>query len=313
MNNKTSPKPDLVIPELARGFLLKKETVFLDYKKAILYSLGIGLGSKPLNDSHLKYTFEHAEGFTAFPTITTILSDASDLFEKLIECPGLPQFDPMSLLHGEQEICLPEPITPETEFQIETRLLDIEDKGKGALAIIESKGFKIDNTKLKSSVSFINTMRLFIRGIGGFSKISNASKPIIKNLENPSKSALTTLVYKTDENQALLYRLNGDFNPLHADPSMAMIGGFKKPILHGLCTFGITAQKIVLEGLKKDNEDLKNVKARFTGHVYPGETLEIEVRKITEDSFSFQGKVKERNSTVIKGLIGFRASPKPRI
>ena len=111
---------------------------------------------------------------------------------------------------------------------------------------------------------------LFIRGIGGFGHKGTVKNDIPKTPESAPDAEVEET---TTPNQAFLYRLSGDYNPLHVDPDMSAVGGFKVPILHGLCTFGITAKAVYEKFHKEDPQLLKKISARFTGHVFPGETL----------------------------------------
>lgn len=140
---------------------------------------------------------------------------------------------------------------------------------------------------------------LFIRGIGGF---GNKGKLKLKYPKPPQREADFVSEEKTDPNLCFLYRLNSDVNPLHVDPDMAAMGGFDKPILHGLCTYGITARVLQQHFFKDDPNALKAFGTRFTSHVFPGETLVVEAWK-EGNMIITQAKTKERGKIVLKGYV----------
>lgn len=166
-------------------------------------------------------------------------------------CAQIPslKFNPMMLLHGEQELRLTGPLPTEGSITCKPSLGGIYDKGKGALVLLDSDCFDSSGKK----VAFCRAS-LFIRGIGGFGG-DRGPKPEPWAL--PSRAPDATNEYKTSENQALYYRLNGDTNPLHADPAMAAMGGFDKPILHGLCFFGIAGRVILRQFCDNDTSKFK--------------------------------------------------------
>lgn len=150
------------------------------------------------------------------------------------------------------------------------------------------------------------TTHLFVRGIGGFGERGK-----VKNNypEPPARAADATRALTTTTNQAFLYRLNGDFNPLHVDPQMSAMGGFDVPILHGLCTYGITARAIFEQYHPEDASRLKKIAGRFTSHVFPGETLVVEMWK-NGNHIIFHTKTKERGKVVLKGVCELREEAK---
>lgn len=159
--------------------------------------------------------------------------------------------------------------------------------------VIQSDIFDKETNELKAKLY----TTLFIRGIGGF-----GSKGFYKNdiPEDQSTPPQHEVQCTTEPNQAVLYRLNGDYNPLHIDPAMSELGGFKTPILHGLCTYGISARAIFETYHKEDPQLLQSVSARFTSHVFPGETLIVAMWK-EGNKVVFQTRTKERGLVVCKG------------
>jgi multifunctional beta-oxidation protein len=254
-----------------------------DHKQIILYNLGVGAKA-----TDLKYVYENNENFGPVPTFGVL-----PYFSVPLDYSGVVKnYNPMKLLHGEQymEICkwpIPQSATIETKQEI----LDVVDKGKAAVVIAAFHSYdKETGEKL-----FYNVGSFFLRGSGGFGgpakakdrgAITAANKP-------PQRQPDFKTEYQISEDLAALYRLSGDFNPLHIDPDFAAVGNFPKPILHGLCSLGISARLLVDKfGI------FKNVKVRFSGHVFPGETLQIAAWK-EGNKVIFESYVKERQTTAI--------------
>jgi acyl dehydratase len=205
---------------------------------------------------------------------------------------GMPEFNPMMVLHGEERVEIISPIENDTTLVVTEFVHDMQDKGKATVMTMRNEIRVKGTNELKTIV--YNTA--FIRGIGGFGR-----KGFFKNeLPNaPKRPANAVLSMKTDPGQAFLYRLNGDTNPLHVDPDMSAIGGFETPILHGLCTYGITARAVYEQYFKGNANALKAVNGRFTSHVYPGETLEVHMWK-DGNKIIVNTKTKERGLVVLK-------------
>ena len=159
--------------------------------------------------------------------------------------------------------------------------------------VIETQITDKESGELKAKI-FTN---LFIRGIGGFGHkgTMRSEVPTV-----PKTAPSSTVEFKTEANQAFFYRLCGDRNPLHVDPQMSEMGGFKTPILHGLCTYGITAKAVFEKYHKEDPSLLKSISGRFTSHVFPGETLITSMWK-SGNNITFSTKTKERGLEVLKG------------
>jgi len=212
----------------------------------------------------------------------------------------LPNFNPAKLLHGEQYLAIKAPIPTQGDLVNESRLLEVLDKGKAASVTF------IAQTKDKSSgqVIFENQSTVFIRGSGGFGgkKKGNDRGPASALNVPPKRNADAVVEEKTSPSQAALYRLSGDYNPLHILPEFAAIGGFDKPILHGLCSMGIAGKHIL-----KTFGDFIDIKVRFAGVVYPGETLVTEMWK-ADGKVVFTTKVKERDAIVLASAAATLAS-----
>ena len=145
-----------------------------------------------------------------------------------------------------------------------------------------------------------NTMRIFIRGLGGFG--DKGVIPPLKFSPIPASVKPTAVFeYKTRADQAFLYRLNGDRNPLHVSPDMAAMGNFKRPILHGLCFYGVSARAVYESFCGGNVENFKSISSRFTSHVFPGETLIVNMYKTDGTTVKIQATTKERGKVVLMG------------
>ncbi|KIJ52606.1 hypothetical protein M422DRAFT_776220 [Sphaerobolus stellatus SS14] len=254
-----------------------------DERDAILYNLGIGA-----NETELQWTYEGHEDFSVIPTFGVIPPFGTT---SAVPLDWLPNFNPAKLLHGEQYLAIKGPIPTSGTVVTEARLLEVLDKGKAAAVTV------IAETKDKATgkVIFENQQTVFVRGAGGFGGKRTGSDRGSATAANaiPKRKPDAVIEEKTQPSQAALYRLSGDRNPLHILPEFAAIGGFDKPILHGLCSLGF-AGKHVLKSFGEFNE----IKTRFAGVVFPGETLVTEMWK-EGSKVIFTTKVKERNSAVL--------------
>ncbi|CAD8047968.1 unnamed protein product [Paramecium primaurelia] len=288
----------------AIGFETEEVKALCTDRDAILYSLGIGYSSDPMNAEELTYTYELHEDFKVFPTYTTCLH-RTDIFKALTSCPGIPNFNPMMLLHGEQRIQVLRPLKAGVEYVTKGKIANISDKGKGALIQFDLLSSEID-AQGKKTLAFVNTLSLFIRGLGGFGHKGN---PVENIPATPKRPPCKEVKQVTTPNQAIIYRLSGDINPLHIDPNMAALGGFDKPILHGLCTYGICAKAAIQTFTQGNGDTLKSMAARFTSHVFPGETLLISLWK-DGTKVQFSAKTQERGIEVIVGFVEFNEKAK---
>ncbi|KAK3994888.1 hypothetical protein QBC44DRAFT_321433 [Cladorrhinum sp. PSN332] len=256
-------------------------------RDAMLYNLGIGAKRNQLN-----YIFEGADDFQVIPTFGVIPPFDTEFpysFDELV-----PNFSPMMLLHGEQYLEVRKyPVPTAAKLISKGKLLEVVDKGN---ASIVKQAVTTTNAETGEEV-FYNEMTVFLRGAGGFDGQKKPKDRGASTAANkpPARAPDVVVEEKTTEEQAALYRLSGDYNPLHVDPAFAKMGGFKVPILHGLCFFGI-AGKAVYEKYGK----FKNIKVRFAGSVLPGETLVTEMWK-EGNKVIFQTKVKETGKLAIGG------------
>lgn len=271
-----------------------------DDREVILYNLSLGA-----KRTQLPLVFEGNDDFQVLPSFGVIPYFSAVAPFSMDEI--IPNFSPMMLLHGEQYLEIRKfPIPTKAKTVSYPKLVEVVDKGKAAV-VVTGTVTKDANT---GEDLFYNETTTFIRGSGGFGgpkKGGNRGRATAV-YQPPKRAPDAVREEKTSDDQAALYRLNGDRNPLHIDPEFSKVGGFKDPILHGLCFFGISSKHIV------ENFGLfKNVKVRFAGTVIPGETLVTEMWK-EGNSVIFQTKVKETGKLCIAGagaeLLG---QPKPKL
>ena len=255
-------------------------------RDAMLYALGIGLGSDPLNEHELPFVYEN--GLKAVPTLATVLATTAG-YSRLIAKSGI---NFARVVHGEQSVELHQPLAPEGEAVAASRIAAVYDKGeRGAILIVE--------TVLKGADGApIATLRasIFARADGGF---GGSSEGEAEPHKAPDRPADLSLDIPTRPDQALLYRLCGDRNPLHADPAFAKMVGFPRPILHGLCTFGITCRAVMQAYGDFDPKAVRSHQARFSAPVFPGETVTVDLWR-DDGTVSFEARVKDREAVVIK-------------
>lgn len=295
-------RPAKVVPSQVRGYKLKDAVIEYTEIQTILYALGIGVSRDPMNLSELNFTYERAEEFKVIPTFGVTVGGADVVFEGLMSCPGLPEFNPMMLLHGEHKLELLQPFPRRQRVLVTSEITDVADKVKGALVTITCT--VLDEKKVPICR---NHMKLFIRGIGGFGDKGLTQENIPTAPKDPAHKTTTDV---TTPNQAILYRLAGDLNPLHISPDMAALGNFDRPILHGLCFFGIAGRAVLKEFCADDVTKFKSISARFTSHVFPGETLVTEMWQNSQ-GIIFQQKTVERGKICSQGFVELlTSSPK---
>jgi len=227
-------------------------------KDALLYAVGVGAGT-----SELAFTTENTKDTPqrVLPTMAVILGGGGAPFGKI------GSFNPAMLVHGSQGIELFDEIPPEGEIESVGTCVGIWDKGKAAVVEMEST-----STLVATGKPLLKTrMSMFIRGEGGWGGDRGPSA----SFEAPTRAPDHEVTYTTREDQALTYRLSGDRNPLHSDPSFAKMGGFDRPILHGLCTYGFTGRALLHTLCGSDPAKFKSMSGRFSKPVIPGDSLTI--------------------------------------
>jgi acyl dehydratase len=263
----------------------------LTRKDCILYALGVGLGDDPFDPARLRFVYE--DGLMALPTMAVVLA-----------YPGFWVKDPATgidwvrVVHGEQAITLHRPLPVEAELVGRTRITGIVDKGAGKGAVLYSER---EISDAASGVVYATlAMSTFCRGDGGFGGPSGPSWPVHAL---PERAPDETIDLPTLPQQALIYRLSGDYNPLHADPAVARAAGFDRPILHGLCTLGVAGHALLKLCCGYDPLRFKSMKLRFSAPVFPGETIRTEIWR-DGAAVSFRARAVERDVVVLNnGLL----------
>jgi acyl dehydratase len=256
-------------------------------RDSIIYALGLGFGADPLDEGQLNFTFEERD-FKAVPTMAAVLCT-----------PGFWVRDPGSgvdwkkVLHGEQAIELHRPLPPKATIKARSRITDIIDKGKGKGALFFAERTLVDGATDEPLATLKSTT--FARGDGGF---GGPSRPQPEPHVLPHREPDEVCDLPTLPQAALIYRLSGDPNPLHADPQVAAAAGFDRPILHGLCTLGIAGHAILKTYCDYDTARFKSLKLRFSSPVFPGETIRTEMWRDGKH-VSFRAKVVERDVVVL--------------
>jgi acyl dehydratase len=232
-----------------------------DEDSVILYNLGVGAGDPPTDPIELRYAYEG--DLRALPTFGTI--PPFEMMMSLASVDGV-DIDLGKVLHGSQRLEIHRPIPVRGSVSQTGRITAIHDRGKGALVVLEV----VSTLDSSGERLFTNRSTIYIRGEGGFGGDPGPAS----TLRKPERASDLVVVTETLPQQALLYRMSsGDKNPLHADPGFAAFAGFERPILHGLCTYGIVCKAVVDEVLGGETTQVGWFEARFTGHVFPGETL----------------------------------------
>ncbi len=274
--------PDILSEESAR-----REFSYSS-RDAILYALGIGLGE---DEGDLPFVYE--KDLQVVPTAATVLSGT--IMPALTPGNGRRKstLDFAKVVHGEQKTVLHRPLTAGDALFTQTRTIGAYDKGpeRGAIIVTETRW----SDKGDRDVATL-TNTFFARGDGGFGGPASLEA---SQYSPPDRAPDHSIKISTRKDQALLYRLSGDSNPLHADPEAARLAGFPGPILHGLCTYGITCRAILQAVVDNDASRIFSHQVRFSAPVYPGETLRIDLW-VEGDAVQFEAVALDRNVTVIR-------------
>jgi acyl dehydratase len=254
--------------------------------ESILYALAVGMGNNPLDTSELPYVYEQGEQLKTLPTLATVL--VPEMFPV-----GL-GWDYSQILHSEQRMRLYRPLPPAADLLINKRVVDVFDRGPklGALVLLEAEG------RLASDDTALFTMgcTILARGDGGFGGPRGKGIPPHRP---PHREPDLSCDIRTRKDQGLLYRLTGDRNPLHADPAQARTAGFERPILHGLCTFGIACRAVLQTICEYDYTLIEEFDARFSAPVLPGDTITTDMWQ-DGNVVSFICSVKDRDAVVLR-------------
>jgi acyl dehydratase len=255
-------------------------------RETMLYALGIGLGADPMNEAELPFVYE--SGLKAVPSLATVVAWGAG--------PGIGKMgiNFLMVVHGEQKVEFHKPMPTEASITAESRVIGVYDKGADKGAVIVSETVLRDQKSGEPIATL--TGATFARGDGGFGGPSDGAPEPHKV---PDRPADLSIDFPTQPNQALIYRLSGDRNPLHSDPKIAKVAGFPRPILHGLCTYGITCRAVLQEYCDFDPAKIKSHQVRFSSPVFPGETITVDMWK-DGDVVSFEARIKARGVTVIR-------------
>ena len=229
-------------------------------KDALLYAVGIGGGI-----DELAYTTENTAGVPqqAFPTFPVVIGAG-----KAMSAMGMiGTYNPALLVHGQQSVTLHRALPVEGSATVQSRVVDMFDKGKAAVVVMAAEAWLADGSPL-----YTTTMSAFIRGEGGW---GGDRGPSGAQNEPPARLPDHQVTYQTSVHQAFVYRLSGDRNPLHTDPAFARKGGFHRPILHGLCSYGFTGRALLHTLCGSESARFAHMEARFASPVLPGEALTI--------------------------------------
>jgi len=265
---------------------LKREADRLTYtdRETMLYAISVGMSRDPYDENELAYTFEKS-------TLKTVPTMAAVLLRPplLVDC----GYDYTKVVHGEQTLTLHKPLPPQGDLIADSRVTEAYDKGEGKGAVIYTE-INVRDAKDGTPLYTLGSTT-FARGDGGFGG-PQGSGPAPHQIPDREPDQSCALEIRKD--QALLYRLNGDRNPLHADPELAKRVGFPVPILHGLCTYGTACKAILQTICKYDHTRIKGQNVRFSSPVYPGETVVTDMW-LDDDVVSFRCRIPERDNVVV--------------
>lgn len=256
-------------------------------RDVILYALGIGIGTDPVDPTQLQFTYE--EGLRVLPSFATVVGH-----------PGLWMREPATgidwkqMLHGEQGIVIHRPLTPKGRIRCQTRVDGIVDKGagRGALVYTSREGIDADSGERVFTATSTN----FCRADGGFGGPTGPVRPVHPL---PHRDPDLALDIPTLPQAALIYRLSGDLNPIHADPVTAAQLGFERPILHGLCTYGVACWAVVRSVCAAKPERLRRFEVRFSRPVLPGDVVRTEIWSESPGRAGFRCRVAARDDATV--------------
>ncbi|MEV4739764.1 MaoC/PaaZ C-terminal domain-containing protein [Streptomyces sp. NPDC049555] len=249
-------------PAQALAAAPRTATLAWDHKDVLLYHLGIGAGTPATDPRELRYTLESR--LHVLPSFATVAGGGRAVAGGL-DWPGV-DVDLAAVLHGGQTVTVHRPLPVRAQRATQTaRVRAVHDKGKAAVIVLSS------DVADETGPLWTSTSEIFVKGEGGF----GGERGTTARLQTPATAPDLTTERPTREDQALLYRLSGDWNPLHADPEFAKLAGYDRPILHGLCSYGIVLKAVVDTALDGDVGRVRSYATRFAGVVLPGETLRV--------------------------------------
>lgn len=267
--------------------------VTITTRDALLYALSLGLGRDPLDPVELPFVYE--QGLQVFPTLPVILGHPLSW-----STPEM-RLDRQMLVHGSQRLALHRPLPVGVPLVARNRVAEVLDKGAdaGAVIVLERTLHTRDGDEHLATLE----AALFCRADGGFGGPRTAAYAFSPVPEGPPDARRSL---PTDAGSALLYRLNGDWNPLHADPAFAAGAGYPRPILHGLCTYGVAAHALCLQYGFPAGRGLRSIEARFSRPMFPGERLDVEMWQRGDGAIAFRALAAGRGAVVLdRGLATF--------
>jgi len=275
----------------AIGFISEPYIFNYTFKESIIYSLGVGVSTT--DKDGLRFLYEDHENFAPLPTFGVI--PALDGMAGLVTgaVPGL-NIDLSKVLHGEQFIKILKPLPASAKLTNTFKIQDILDKGKGMVLLVE-----VESRDETGDVVLLNQLSIFVVGAGGFGG-ARSSEHLINVSTIPPRQADVSTEYQTSVDQAALYRMTGDLNPLHISPDFAAMGGFDTPILHGLCSFGISVRQIMEKYANNDPARVLAMKVRMSKPVLPGQKLRTDMW-LEGDKVLFETTVVETGAKCLSG------------
>lgn len=264
-------------------------------KDCLLYALGVGAGMIDPTGFELEFTTENSQDVTqrVLPTFAVVAAKAS-----VDAMSSIGSFNWAMLVHGEQAIELHQPLPVEGRISTASSITGVYDKGSAAVVTTES----VSCAAGTGQPMFTTRATLFIRGEGGFGGDRGPSNKV----QAPERDPDHRVTYETRPDQALLYRLSGDRNPLHADPKFAAMAGFEKPILHGLCSFGFTGRALLHTLCGSDPDRFGSMAVRFSKPVYPGDTLTVSIWELGEGEAYFRTSTQRDEVVIDAGRCTYR-------
>ena len=269
-----------------------------DADDCLLYALGVGAGTGAPENFDLQWTTENSDGvrLQVLPTYAVVIAARNRAIYR-----ELGEIDWTTVVHGEQHVELAQPLPVQGRVWLTTTITAVRDKGSGALVQLQTEAVDVSS----GSTLFGTRSALFVKGAGGWGGDRGEATPP----DIPDRAADASIVLPTRPDQALLYRLSGDRNPLHSDPAYARSAGFERPILHGLCTYGIAGRALITMLGNSDANSLRAMGARFSRPVLPGQDLTIQAWRTDGDNALFVARNADGELVLDRGYCRFDGRP----